>query len=121
MADVVPVEVVEVGVERELGERVALGAGIFTEKSPKPNGGDALLVVSDIATSVLAGCQITAVDTAAAKRECARTMIDERDGRFAVALCATVDAARRAAGGLTAEARAAALACVAAQARAAAL
>ena len=53
VADVVPVEIVEVGVQRELGQRVFLSARIHADETPEADRRQGLDGGTDIATSVL--------------------------------------------------------------------
>ncbi len=94
MADVVPIEVVEIGVQRELGQRVFFAARVHADKAPEANRRNALDRVANVAASVLARRKLAAHDFATAKRQRGIALIDEGDRRLAVALGAATECSR---------------------------
>ena len=91
VADVVPVEVVEVGVEGELRERVVLGAGVLADEAPIAFRGERLGRCPEVTARGGAGFDDRVLDVAAAHVHGLGAVVHEDRGGLAVRLRAARD------------------------------
>lgn len=95
VAEVVPIEIVEIRVQGKLGERVMLSARILTQGSPVAQRREGLCVTTEIQAHIATGHEVLTVPVAPSCFERLAAVVDERETRSTVTLASAIDRGKR--------------------------